>query len=69
MTERYLSGGPEFLDPAEYPPPRATTINLLTSDGTSIKGVWADAEPGKRAPYIGWHPLLRVPEHLKERMR
>lgn len=51
-----------FLDPLEYPPPRGRKLNLLTRGGIACQGTWSGTD------LIGWAPLHRIPQKLKERM-
>lgn len=49
----------EFLDCAEYPPPRATKLILYSRYGIATIGTY---QPGF---HIGWLPLPTVPDSLR----
>lgn len=53
---------PIWLDPAEYPPPLNTKINILTKGGVGIYGNW-DPKTCQC-----WLPLADTPKHIKSKM-
>lgn len=61
--ERYLAGMATFLDPQESPPPLGAKVLLLTADGTCVIGAYAH-----NGGFLAWHPLPKVPPHIKEKL-
>jgi hypothetical protein len=54
---------PEYLDPADHPPPRGRKIQLLTIGGIAVQGDWDD-EGG----FVAWAPLLKIPPNIKAKL-
>ncbi len=63
-TPRHLASfETEWRCPIEHPPPLGTTILILTRYGVLIKGIW---QPGQN--HVGWSPMLKVPDFIKQRI-
>lgn len=53
----------EYKTPEEAPPPVGRKINLLTEYGVAVLGTWGDGRG-----LVAWAPLLKIPQHIKERL-
>lgn len=51
-----------YRDPRVDPPPLGVMLNIYTTGGIQIKGLWRDD-----LGYLAWAPLLKVPDWLRER--
>lgn len=60
--ERYVAGMATFLDPKDHAPPLGAKVLLLTTTGTCVIGTWS-SDGG----FLAWHPLPKVPPHIKEK--
>lgn len=54
---------PEWIDPDITPAPRGKTLQILTIEGVTIRGEWAE-DMG----YVGYAPLLKIPPAIKSKM-
>lgn len=64
LTGAETSREPVWMDPHEFPPPPQKKVQLLTKEGVAIFGIWS-WELG----CIAWAPCLKIPPHIKEKMR
>lgn len=63
MTRYLAAPHPDFLHPADSPPPLGTTLLLLTRGGVCVKGPW-DPETG----CVAWAPLPKISAQLRARL-
>lgn len=54
---------PEWLSPIEHKPPAGCSVNLLTTGGIEVDGLWTN--DGR---YLAWSPKLKTPSWLKEKI-
>lgn len=60
---KYLAAPPgEWLHPEDHPPPKGSSIRMLTEHGKDITGIWG---PGMAA----WMPLPKLNKDMKKRLR
>ena len=54
---------PEWRNPDVDPPPRGSTIWMLTRGGIGVRGTWSDD-----GSYLAWSPMPAMPQWLKDKL-
>lgn len=62
MPEYLAALHPDWLHPADHPPPRGAKLILYTRFGTSLMGHWRDDD------CLLWMPLPKVSAEMKKRL-
>jgi hypothetical protein len=55
---------PEWLDPLIVKPPQGSQVNLLTTGGVQVEGIWKE-----NSKFLAWSPRLKMQPWLKQRLQ